>query len=232
MRRVWRLLLYMRPYAGYWLLSVVLMAVYAAMAAFRILLIKPIIDNVLSPAASPDKVLVYSIPHSHRQLNLQYFIPHHFHNAWTVVAVALVGSAIIKSMCDYAGTLLANTAGFGMITDMRNDLYDAILRRSTAFFQRHTTGSLISTLINDVERVQTAMATVLSDFLQQVLTLIFMIGVVIEAGGKMAWILLLFLPVIVSSARRIGSSVRRRTRRGPSGRISTAWCTTTAASAV
>ncbi len=214
MRRVWRLLLYMRPYAGYWLLSVVLMAVYAAMAAFRILLIKPIIDNVLSPAASPDKVLVYSIPHSHRQLNLQYFIPHHFHNAWTVVAVALVGSAIIKSMCDYAGTLLANTAGFGMITDMRNDLYDAILRRSTAFFQRHTTGSLISTLINDVERVQTAMATVLSDFLQQVLTLIFMIGVVIEAGGKMAWILLLFLPVIVSSARRIGSSVRRRTRRG------------------
>jgi subfamily B ATP-binding cassette protein MsbA len=214
MKRVWRLLLYMRPYALYWLLSVVLMAVYAAMAAFRILLIKPIIDNVLSPAASPDQVLVYAIPHSKRHLNLQYFIPHHFHNAWTVVAVALVGSAIVKSICDYAGTLLANTAGFGMITDMRNDLYDAILRRSTAFFQRHTTGSLISTLINDVERVQTAMATVLSDFLQQILTLLFMIGVVIEAGGKMAWVLLLFVPVIISSARRIGSSVRRRTRRG------------------
>lgn len=30
----------------------------------------------------------------------------------------------------------------------------------------------------------------------------------------MAWILLLFVPVIVSSARRIGGSVRRRTRRG------------------
>ena len=214
MKRIWRLLLYMRPYALYWLLSVLLTVVYAAMAAFRILLIKPIVDNVLSPVASPDQVLVYAIPHSSRHLNLQYFIPHHFHNAWTVVAVALVGSAIIKSICDYAGTMLANTAGFGMITDLRNDLYDAILRRSTAFFQRHTTGSLISTLINDVERVQTAMATVLSDFLQQLLTLIFMIGVVIEAGGKMAWVLLLFVPVIVSSARKIGGSVRRRTRRG------------------
>jgi subfamily B ATP-binding cassette protein MsbA len=214
MKRVWRLLVYMRPYTLHWVLSVVLMAVYAALAAFRIMLIKPIIDNVLSPAASPDQVLVFSMPHSSHQLNLQFLIPKHFHNAWTVVAVALVGSAIIKSICDYAGTLLANTAGFGMITDMRNDLYNSILRRSTAFFQRHATGSLISTLINDVERVQTAMATVLSDFLQQLFTLIFMIGVVISVGGKMAWVLVLFLPVIVSSARRIGSSVRRRTRKG------------------
>ncbi|MDQ2925944.1 MAG: ABC transporter ATP-binding protein/permease [Acidobacteriota bacterium] len=214
MKRVWRLIRYMRPYTLQWVLSVLLMAVFAAMAAFRILLIKPIVDNVLSAAASPDQVLVFAIPHSTRHLNLQYLIPRHFHNAWTVVAVALIGSAIVKSICDYAGTLLANTAGFGMITDLRNDLYDSILRRSTAFYQRNATGLLISTLINDVERVQTAMATVLSDFLQQLFTLFFMICVVISIGGKMAWILLLFVPVIVSSARRIGSSVRRRTRRG------------------
>jgi subfamily B ATP-binding cassette protein MsbA len=214
MKRVWRLIRYMRPYTLQWVLSVLLMAVFAAMAAFRIMLITPIIDHVLSAEMSPDQVLVFAIPHTTRHINLQFLIPHHFHNAWTVVAVALVGSAVIKSVCDYVGTMLANTAGFGMITDLRNDLYDAILRRSTAFFQRHATGSLISTLINDVERVQTAMATVLSDCLQQLFTLIFMIGVVVSVGGKMAWVLLLFVPVIVSSARRIGGSVRRRTRKG------------------
>src|SRR6195952_4387883 len=214
MKRVWRLLSYMRPYTLQWVLSMLLMVVFAAMAAFRIMLITPIIDHVLSAAASPDQVLVFAIPHSNRHINLQFLIPHHFHNAWTVVAVALVGSAVVKSACDYMVTMLANTAGFGMITDLRNDLYDAILRRSTAFFQRHATGSLISTLINDVERVQTAMATVLSDCLQQLFTLIFMIGVVVSVGGKMAWVLLLFVPVIVSSARRIGGSVRRRTRKG------------------
>jgi len=213
MKRIWRLLRYMRPYTLHWVLSALLTAVYAAMAAFRVMLITPIINNVLSPAASPDRVLVFPLLHGH-QLDLQFLVPHHFHNAWTVVAVALVGSAIVKSVCDYVGTLLANTAGFGMITDLRNDLYDAILRRSTAFFQRHATGSLTSTLINDVDRVQTAMATVLSDFLQQLFTMLFMIGVVISVGGHMAWVLLLFVLVIVSSARKIGGSVRRRTRRG------------------
>jgi subfamily B ATP-binding cassette protein MsbA len=214
MKRTLRLLGYMRPYVLYSLVSVVLTAIVAALAGFRILLIKPIIDNVLSPAASPDKVLVYLIPHTHRIINLQRFIPHHFHNAWTVVAVALVGSAIVKSICDYLGTLLANKAGYGMITDLRNHLYDSVLRRSSAFFQRHTTGTLSSTLINDVERVQSAMATVMSDFLQQFFTLLVMIGVVIVAGGRMAWILLLFVPIVFGSARRVGRSVRKTTRRG------------------
>ena len=214
MRRVWRLLTYLRPYALYSLLSVLLMAVFAAMAAMRVLLIKPIIDNVLSAKASPNQVLVFTIPHTQHVIDLQFLIPHHFHNAWTVVAVALVGSAVIKSMCDYLGTLLANKTGFGVITDLRNDLYDSLLRRSTAFFQRHTSGTLISTLINDIERVQMAMATILSDFLQQVFTLIVMTGVVIVTGGSMAWVLLLFVPVVVLSSRKVGRSVRKTTRRG------------------
>jgi subfamily B ATP-binding cassette protein MsbA len=214
MRRILRLLRYMRPYVFSLTIAVLLMGVFALMAGFRVLLIKPIIDNVLSPQASANRVLIFTVPQLHRSLNLQRFFPFHFQNAWAVIAVALISSAIIKSLCDYTGTLLANKAGFGMITDIRNELYDAILRRSAAFFQRHTTGTLISTLINDVERVQAAMATVLIDLLQQIFTLLVMIGVVIYVGGKMAWVLLLFVPVIVTSARRIGRSVRHTTRKG------------------
>ena len=214
MRRIWRLLGYARPYALFMLASVVTTAVFAAMAALRVMLIKPIIDNVLSAKASPDQVLVFTIPHTHRTIDLQFIIPHHFHNAWTVVAVALVGSGVIKSACDYLGTLLANKAGFGMITDLRNDFYDSMMRRSTAFFQRHTSGTLISTLINDVERVQTAMATILSDFLQQSFTLVVMIGVVVVTGGTMALVLLAFVPIIVLSSRKVGRSVRTTTRHG------------------
>ncbi len=214
MKRIWRLLLYVRPYALYSLASVALMAVVGAMAAFRILLVKPIFDNVLSPDAPPGLVLVFRIPHTDHVINLQRFLPSHFHNAWTVVAVALVGSALLKSVCDYTGTYLVNRAGFGMITDLRNDLYNAVLRRSVAFFQKHTTGTLLSTLINDVEKVQFAMSTVLSDFLQQFFTLVFTAVAVVIVGGKLAWVLLLFLPVVVLSARRIGRGVRVTTRKG------------------
>jgi len=214
MRRILRLLSYLRPYLLFSLLSVVLMAVVGALAAFRILLVKPIFDNVLSPDTAPDRVLVYDVPRTHWHIDLQYFIPHHFHNAWTVVAFALVISAVIKGVCDYVGTYLVNYAGFGMITDLRNDLYNAVLRRSVSFFQKHSTGSLLSTLINDIERVQVAMSSVLSEFLQQIFTFIFMVTVAVIVGGRMAWILLLFVPVIIFSARRIGRRVRQTTRSG------------------
>lgn len=214
MKRILRLLWYLRPYLPFALLSVVLMAIVGAMAALRILLVKPILDNVLSAESQPTNILVFTIPHTHWVINFQRFVPHHFHNAWTVVAYALFVSAVLKSICDYAGTYLVNYAGYGMITDLRNDLYGAVLKRSSAFFQRYTTGALLSTLINDIERVQIAMSTVLSDFLQQFFTLVFTAFVVVIAGGKLAWILLGFIVVIFYSAKKIGRGVRRTTRGG------------------
>ena len=86
MRRIWRLLLYVRPYALYSLASVVLMAVVGAMAAFRILLVKPIFDNVLSPDAPPGLCWCFRIPHTDYDHQSARFCPSYFHNAWTVVA--------------------------------------------------------------------------------------------------------------------------------------------------
>ena len=77
-----------------------------------------------------------------------------------------------------------NYAGFGMITDLRDDLYNAILRRSVSFFQQHATGTIVSTLINDIERVQFAMSSVLAEFLQQFFTLIFTACVVVGLGRQ------------------------------------------------
>jgi len=212
--RIWRLLKYARPYALYSLASVMLMAVVGAMAGLRIFLVKPIFAKVLRPENQSQDFLSMRIPWVNRQIDLHALVPHHISNAWDVVAYALIASAILKSICDYTGTYLINYAGFGMITDLRNDLYDAILRRSVAFFQRHSTGSLLSTLINDVEKVQVAMSAVLADFLQQIFTLLALIFVAASLGGKLAWVLLLFVPVVVSSARRIGRRVRSTTRTG------------------
>ena len=62
--------------------------------------------------------------------------------------------------------------------------------------------------------VQIAMGSVLAEFLQQVFVLLFTVYVVISLGGKLAWVLLLFVPFIIVSAGRIGKRVRHTTRRG------------------
>ena len=214
MRQLTRLIRYALPYWWKILASVLLMAAVGALDAFKYLLVRPIFDRVLNPSSGSKEIQLFTIPHTHYSLYLQQLVPSHFTNAWNIVAFALVASTILKGICDYAGTYLVNHAGFGMITDLRDDLYNAILRRSASFFSQYTTGTLLSTIVNDIERVQYAMSTVLSEALQQFFTFLFVAGVVIVLGKQLSWILLLFVPVIIYSSRKIGSRVRHTTRHG------------------
>jgi ATP-binding cassette, subfamily B, bacterial MsbA len=214
MRQLTRLLRFLIPYWWQFIPSVLLLAAVGFLDAFRVLLVGPILDRVLNPSSGSENILLFTIPHTHRTIYLQSFVPSHFHNAWTVVAFAFVASTILKGIFDYAGTYLVNYAGYGLITDLRNSLYHSILRRSTAFFQKHTTGTLVSTIVSDIERVQFAMSSILAEFLQQFFTFLFTAGVVIVLGRKLAWLLLLFVPIIIFSATKIGRRVRHTTRRG------------------
>ncbi len=209
-----RLLRYVLPYWWPFLASVALMAMVGLLDAGRVLLIGPVFDRVLNPGSQGRTIQLFKLPGTERFLNLQQLVPSHFHNPWTVVAFALVAATVLKGIFDYAGTYLVNFAGFGMITDLRDDLYNAILRSSAAFFTKHTTGTLLSTIVNDIERVQYAMSSVLAEFLQQFFTFVFTAAVVVLLGGKLAWVLLLFVPVILYSSRKIGRKVRSTTRGG------------------
>jgi subfamily B ATP-binding cassette protein MsbA len=215
MTRFLRLLRYGLPYWLQLLPGVLLLALVGALDTFRILLLQPIFDKVLTPDA-PEGPILLGLPKSQYHFDLRLLVPPslHLHDAWTVVASALVLSTIAKGLCDYTGTYLVNYAGFATITDLRNHLYEVTMRRSSSFFHKYATGTILSTLINDVDRVQVAMSSVISDFLQQFFTFLVGLVIVINLGGRLSWALLLFVPVVVTSARKIGGAVRTRTRTG------------------
>ena len=215
MKNFLRLLRYGLPFWFQWLPGVLLLAMVGVLDTFRTLLFQPIFDQVLRPDA-PEGPILLGLSNSRWHFDLRLFIPHfmHQHNAWNVVAIALVASTLAKGLCDYLGTYLVNYAGFGMITDLRNHLYEATLRRSSSFFHKYATGTILSTLINDVDKVQTAVSSVIGEFLQQFFTFVVGLAFVIRLGGHLSWALLLFVPVVVTSARKIGREVRTRTRTG------------------
>src|SRR5215469_1748113 len=215
MRQLMRLLSYIRPYSLQLFASVMLMAAVGALDAFRLLLIGPIFSSVLNPASRTEAIPLFRLPWgTHKVIDLHQFVPRHSHNVLTVVAIALVGASIIKGVCDYIGTYLVNYAGYGLTTDLRNSLYKKVLARSISFFSRYPTGTLISTIVNDIEKVQFALSTVMAEFLQQLFTFIFVAAVVIVTGGRLAWILLLFIPFVAISSGKIGLRVRQTTRKG------------------
>src|SRR3981081_4902993 len=141
MRQLTRLLRYALPYWGHILAAVLVLGAVGWLDAFKYLLVRPVFDRVLNPSTGSKDIQLFPIPGWQHPVYLQQFVPSHFTNAWTLVAFALVASTVLKGICDYSGTYLVNHAGFGTITDLRDDLYNAILRRSAAFFSKLTTGT-------------------------------------------------------------------------------------------
>jgi subfamily B ATP-binding cassette protein MsbA len=215
MKNFLRLVRYGLPYWFQWFPGVLLLAMVGVLDTFRVLLLQPIFDQVLRPDA-PEGPILLGLTNSRWHFDLRHLIPPfiHIHNDWAVVACALILATLGKGLCDYLGTYLVNYAGFGLITDLRNHLYEATLRRSSSFFHRHPTGTILSTLINDVDRVQFAVSSVIGEFLQQFFTFAVGLVFVVRLGGELSWALVLFIPVVITSARRIGREVRTRTRTG------------------
>ena len=83
MTRLMRLLRYVRPYWLQAITSVILLAAVGALDAFRLVLVKPIFDQVLHPGSADPQIMLFTIPHTQIHVDLRQFVPSHFHNVWT-----------------------------------------------------------------------------------------------------------------------------------------------------
>src|SRR6185437_4465019 len=108
-----------------------------------------------------------------------------FHNPASIIALAIVSFFMITAASEYLGTYLVNYVGYGAITDLRNALFEKLTRQSAAFYQRHATGRLMSTVVNDIERIQTAASASLADAVQQFFTFLFFAAVLLLLNWKL-----------------------------------------------
>jgi len=208
-----RLLRFVRPYFGPLLLSVVLMAIVGACQGFMAVLVGPIFDRVLQPETADSPVPLFTIPGFHHPVYLQQFIPSAIHNVWTMVAVAILGVFFIKGLCDYFGNYFVNYVGFSAVTDLRQKVFERVLRQDAHFFESHSTGRLMSNIMNDLEKIQVATSHMLADWLRQSFTVVFLLFVVIQKDWRLALVSLSVLPFVLIPTLRIGRRIRRTTRR-------------------
>ena len=213
MKELRRLLRYVRPYSLMLVASVILMAGVGATYALVVALIPPIFDRVLNPASVDKPVALFRVPGLNHPFYLQQLIPAHFHNIWTMVAVGLIGAFLVKAFCDYSGNYLINYVGLSTVTDLRQRVFDRILRQDTQFFNANSTGRLMSSVMNDIDKMQTAVSHMLADFLRQSFMAAGLLFMVIQNDWRLALVSLTVLPFVLVPTARLGRRIRKTSRR-------------------
>ncbi|MBM3794296.1 MAG: ABC transporter ATP-binding protein [Acidobacteria bacterium] len=211
MKELLRLISYTRPYKAALLTAVVLMAIAGAMHAATALLIRPILDRALDPRTGDAPVELLRV--AGRSLYLQDLIPGGMiHNVWTMLAVFILFVFLANGVCEYFGNYLVNVVGFSAVTDVRQEIFEKLLRQDAEFYSAYSTGKLMSSIMNDIEKIQVAVSHMLADWLRQTFSALGLLFVVLQTDWKLALFSLTLLPFVLVPTARLGKPIRRSTR--------------------
>jgi subfamily B ATP-binding cassette protein MsbA len=208
-----RLLSFVKPYWSPLTLSVLLMAIAGAAHGLMAALIKPIFDRVLDPSTPNEAVEIVKLPFSTAPLYLHQLVPPFIQNVWSAVAFAILGVFFVRGVCDYFGNYLVNWVGINVVTDIRQRVFDRLLGHDAQFFEAHSTGRIMSSVMSDIEKIQMATSSMLADWLRQSFTAVALLYIVLQRDWRLGLVSLTVLPIVLVPTVRIGKRIRRTTRR-------------------
>lgn len=181
-----RLLARFRPHAGAIALSVVLVLLHAAVPGALVLLVQQVLDEVLI-ARDPERL---------RQ-----------------IPVALVLLYAANGGLGFARGMLTRRIAWRVITALRQELFEALLRQEPAWHRRHNSGALVARLSADVENVQYGVSGIVT-LIQKPATILILLVSALRMDPVLTAVAVVALPAVVLPVRWIGDRLRRRTREG------------------
>ena len=207
-----RLFKYAVPYSAALLGSIVLMTIVGLSQGLQVKLIPLIFDRVLDPKSADTPAVLFEIKHTDFKLYLNNLFPANIHNIFTMVAISILVCYLAKGVCDYLGNYLVNWVGVNAVMDLRQDVFDRVLHQDAKFFEDQPTGRLMSSIMNDIDRVQVSISSMLADWMRQVFTAVFLLIMLISFNGRLAMLSLLVFPVVAILTARLGKRIRSTTR--------------------
>jgi len=172
----------MRPYFRKMIIAVVGMIVVAVFTAVQAYMVKPLVDEIF---INKDQFLLNVLP------------------------LALVALFTAKGIFYFLYAYALEWVGQRVIYDLRNRIYNHMLGLSLSFFQRNSTGSLSSRIINDVALMQGAVSHALVRVLRDCITVIGLLGVIIYMDWRLATLSIVFLPLAFAPIVHFGRKFRK-----------------------
>lgn len=180
-----RLLTYLKPYIGIFLLSVLGFLLSAYYSAQFIYLLESLIKNV-TPNDS---------------------------NASTVIPLQVIGFTIMRSIGAFIGTYCLAKVSLGVIHCLRKDVFGHITALPQHVFDSRNSGQLISIITYNINGVAGALTDAFRVLLQQGSTVIFLAYTLIALNWKLTMAFVVIAPVIGVLVTFVAKRMRRLTHK-------------------
>jgi ATP-binding cassette, subfamily B, bacterial MsbA len=218
MFRLLKLTLHERKYVALAFLATIFVALFSSTFVY---LIQPIIDNMwMTPAqqAAQQQRMLNENPGKAtartRLLDILWRALGVDANGikrvlpWVVLAV-LFG----KSLFTFLSSFFMKAVGNKIVKTLRDQLYEHILYQSTSFYDAATTGDLMSRLTNDIDRIQQAVGTAMSDLVEEAFVMTGILVVMLTIDLKLALMAFVLTPLAVLPMAAFSRQLKKQGRR-------------------
>lgn len=182
LERFKRLMSYVKPYRMRFLAAFVCSGLVALLSGAYAWLARPVLDDIF---IQKDEQMLLVLP------------------------LALLAVATLKALFSYGVGYLMAYVGNGVVADIRQQLFQQLMRLSIGFHDTNTSGRLVSRVVNDVGMMANAASSVVKDIFQNGLTFLAMVGVIIYQNWRLAAISLVVIPLSALTMVRVGKRLKR-----------------------
>lgn len=130
-------------------------------------------------------------------------------NSIMAICLALPVLMFLRSICSYGNAYYMNWVSNKVVTDIRGQLFNKIVRHSMDFFNKMQAGYLISRITNDTRGMQAALTNVSSDLFKQPVTIVGALVVLLWMDWKFTVVTLVLFPLCMLPIRVYGRRARK-----------------------
>jgi ATP-binding cassette subfamily B protein len=118
--------------------------------------------------------------------------------ALTEVVAALIAVLIVNASANYAFMRLSGRIGQDALLDLRKLLFAHIQELSLSFYERYTSGRIISRLTSDIEALNELLATGLTSAITAVVSVVAITVILIHLDTRLGLVALVVMPLVLA----------------------------------
>ncbi|KON82017.1 lipid A export permease/ATP-binding protein MsbA [Azoarcus sp. PA01] len=196
-RIYFRLLSYVRPYVGLFAVSILGYVIFASSQPMLAGVLKYFVDGL----THPDAALITGVPLLDG-MELMHGVP-----------LMIVLIAAWQGLGGYLGNYFLARVSLGLVQDLRQALFDSLLRLPNSYFDQHSSGHLISRITFNVTMVTGAATEAIKIVIREGLTVVFLFAYLLWMNWRLTLVMVAILPLISLMVRNASGKFRKQSRK-------------------
>ncbi|MBN1224767.1 MAG: ABC transporter ATP-binding protein [Candidatus Aminicenantes bacterium] len=170
-------------------------------------LVQPILDNMLrvqpQAAAHKTRLMDFVFQRLHiGQDEMIWFIP-------LLIVIVLFG----KGVSTFLASLTMNSIGYKSSKRLRDGLFEHLVYQSLDFFDRKSTGEIMSRVTNDVDKIQVAVSGSMGEFIQEFFVLCALLVYIFITDWRLALVAFIIAPLAAIPLAVFSQKLKKRGKR-------------------